>query len=440
MGRPKSSQRIYWRERGGTRRAYADLRDYADVGGRREPLVAQDEKLATADETTAQVLLAARLKELDASRRGRALHGEAPPVTLADFAKAHLVAKAESQKFTEHWLEVTEKCLERAIVFFGAQRELASITVADVRRWANRLLSTPNGRKGTMSASSVRHHLSCLSNLYKRARAERVVPSGYDPVGDFDEKPSPRRGEAKWLEIHDASLLLEAARTYRPEPKAGWKPVPFAYELIATFLLTGGRESEVLGLEVDDVSLDRGVVTFRPNKWRRLKTASSHRSVPLWPQLRDALERYLAEHPPGKLLFPSYRTGEEAMLTDFRKLLDAVAERAGWKAGEIRSKMFRHTYCAARLQTLDAGAPVSTYTVAREMGHGGEAMVRRVYGHLGQVRHRSETVEYRIEQHATKLKGRLEGLARGGFWHHQWHHGVDLSTEAVTRCRNTTPP
>ena len=408
--------RIYWRERGGARRAYADLRDYADVGGGREPLVAPGEKLATADATTAQVLLARRLEQLDGLRRGRALHGETRQATLAEFAQAHLVAKAESQKFTEHWLEVTEHCLHRAIEFFGADRDLASITVADVRRWANRLLATPNGRKGTMSASSVRHHLSCLSNLYKRARAERVVPSGYDPVGDFDEKPSPARGEARWLEIPDAALLLEAARTYRPAPgKGGWRPVPFAYELIATFLLTGGRESEVLGLEVDDVSLDRGVVTFRPNGWRRLKTATSHRSVPLWPQLRDVLERYLAEHPPGRLLFPSYRTGKEAMVTDFRKLLDAVASRAGWKPGEIRSKMFRHTYCAARLQTVDQGAPVSIFTVAREMGHGGEAMVRRVYGHLGQVRHRAEAVEYRIEQHVAKLGGRLEALRGVGF-------------------------
>jgi integrase len=67
-----------------------------------------------------------------------------------------------------------------------------------------------------------------------------------------------------------------------------------------------------------------------------------------------------------------------------------VAVRAGWKPGEIRSKMFRHTYCAARLQTLDQGAPVSLFTVAKELGRGGEAMVR-VYGHLGQVRHRAET-------------------------------------------------
>jgi len=72
--------------------------------------------------------------------------------------------------------------------------------------------------------------------------------------------------------------------------------------------------------------------------------------------------------------------------------------------------MFRHTYCAARLQTLDQGAPVSLFTVAKELGHGGEAMLRRVYGHLGQVRHRAEEVEYRIEAFEDKLRGRLAAL------------------------------
>jgi integrase len=63
----------------------------------------------------------------------------------------------------------------------------------------------------------------------------------------------------------------------------------------------------------------------------------------------------------------------------------------------MRTKAFRHTYCAARLQTLDGGAPISPFTVAREMGHGGMALVNRVYGHPGTVRHRSEQVEYRPE-------------------------------------------
>ena len=147
------------------------------------------------------------------------------------------------------------------------------------------------------------------------------------------------------VSLLDSPLVSEHVRTRGPRRP----PITFAYELLATLLLTGGRESEVLGLEVDDVSLERGVVTFRPNDWRRLKTATSHRSVPLWPQLREILKAYFPrrEREGGTLLFPSFRTGKEAMVTDFRKVLDAIAGRAGWAPGVIRSKMFRHTYCAA---------------------------------------------------------------------------------------------
>ena len=89
-----------------------------------------------------------------------------------------------------------------------------------------------------------------------------------------------------------------------------------------------------------------------------------------------------------------------------------MAHRAGWEKGEVRSKAFRHTYCAARLQTLDRGAPVSPYTVGQELGHGGTAMVQRVYGHLGQVRDRSEVVEYRIESHREALADRLTAMEK----------------------------
>jgi len=33
------------------------------------------------------------------------------------------------------------------------------------------------------------------------------------------------------------------------------------------------------------------------------------------------------------------------------------------------------------------------------LGHGGDSLVKRVYGHLGTVRHRSKAVEYRVQQH-----------------------------------------
>jgi len=105
------------------------------------------------------------------------------------------------------------------------------------------------------------------------------------------------------------------------------------------------------------------------------------------------------------------------MLTDFRKLLDAVAVHAGWKSGEIMPKMFRHTYASARLQTTDHGAPVSIFTVSRELGHGSESLVQRIYGHLGTVRHRARVVEYRLDQHRKVLREQLAALRSGAGEH-----------------------
>jgi hypothetical protein len=139
-------------------------------------------------------------------------------------------------------------------------------------------------------------------------------------------------------------------------------------------------------------------------------------SDPLFPQLAEILRAYVFGsrlERAGRLLFPSFATGQEAMLVDVRKVIDRIAVRAGWKKGELGTRVFRHTWTAARLQTLDRGAPVSLYTVSRELGHGSEEMVRRVYAHLGSVRHRSEVVEYRLEQHAEALKDRLGALGFG---------------------------
>jgi integrase len=228
------------------------------------------------------------------------------------------------------------------------------------------------------------------------------------------EKPAGTRREAKWLEVPEAALLLESARTLPALPsQRDALSAAFVHAVLATFLLTGGRSAEVLGLEVEDVSFDRRTVTFRPNAWRRLKTLTSARVVPLWPQLEEVLRPFIFSRPPTTLLFPSFVTEREAMLTDWRKTLDRVAVRAGWRAGEIRTKAFRHTFCAARLQTLDAGAPVSPFTVSRELGHGSRVMVEEVYSHLGGVRHRSEVVEYRVEQHMGTLRERLTTFDAG---------------------------
>ena len=44
------------------------------------------------------------------------------------------------------------------------------------------------------------------------------------------------------------------------------------------------------------------------------------------------------------------------------------------------------------------------------MGHGGDALVKRVYGHLGQVRHRSDVVEYRANQQLAQLEAEAKAV------------------------------
>lgn len=155
------------------------------------------------------------------------------------------------------------------------------------------------------------------------------------------------------------------------------------------------------------MNFERRTITVRPNTWRRIKNDGSRRSIPLWPQLEEILRDYLRRTGRiGGLLFPSThrRVRGERMITDVRRPLDQVAERCGWKEGEIRTKAFRHTYCAARLQTTDRGAPVSQFTVGRELGHGGDALVKRVYGHVGDLRWRGEEVEYRTDSAAQAIR------------------------------------
>jgi integrase len=78
-----------------------------------------------------------------------------------------------------------------------------------------------------------------------------------------------RLSSTAYLEVHDAALLLEAARQiHAPDNNPDALSAGYAHALVATYLLTGGRHDEVLGLEVDDISFDRRRISIRPNRWR----------------------------------------------------------------------------------------------------------------------------------------------------------------------------
>lgn len=420
--------------------------DFRDLGGGQEALIPPREARATTDPDVAADLATQRVKELESLKRNMLLFGVDRQSNLQDYAIRHLELKAKGGEGVRSWLQQSQRHLQAAAEFFGAEIDLVAVSPEDVTRWVEHLRRQDNGRGGTLGETSVRKYINSLSNMYRRAVSERYVKA--NPVADMYSKPTEDRVEPAWLQPEEAALLLEAARTYQPptgtlEQEHGGAISPHAnpwiYAILATFLLTGGRKSEVLGLEVDDVSFRLGKVYFRSNQWRRLKTKGSKRSVPLWPQLREVLEAYLLERArqggPDRLLFPSIggrprgaegeeptkapapeseKVSGERMIRDLRKTLDAIGERAGLPAGHVRLHMLRHTYSAARIQTLDRGAPVALYTVARELGHSSQSMIEERYGHLHDraILGGAEEVSFRIKDHRDQLEPQLEALRK----------------------------
>jgi integrase len=408
MARPKKNEgpHIVWRKG----RAYADLRAYEDVGGKKGALATRGSTWGTTDPEIALELFEARLAELGARRKDHTGVAKKNTTTLVELVRHHLVMKAKGETSDSHMFDL-ESRLRLALEFFGRERDPRTIDSGEVRAWSEDL-----AKNGTRKPGTVRHYLNALSGVYGRAREGQYVSPGYNPVADLMEKPTGYRKEpAKFFEVAEATLLLEAARVVQ-ERDRGANAAPGLYAIIATFLLTGGRFSEVVGLDVDDVSFDRGLVRFRPNAHRRLKTQTSVRTVPLWPQLREALQLHVFERGNvSGLLFPG---AGGHMIGDIRKSLDKMGTLCGMDAGEVRTRAFRHTYCSARLQTVqrilkpgrspdDEDAfdyvEVSRFQVQKEMGHGGAQLVDRIYGHAQRLPYRSEVVEYRVEQHRDTL-------------------------------------
>jgi integrase len=384
-------------------RWYCDFRDFHDVGGRQEALMPAGERFATKDRRTARRLAKARLKEL---RRARNRPPTEPGVDLSllgDFVDHHLEREALETKKPKSSLAQLAQQLAFAIEVMGSDTRLSDIRTPEIQSFLDVLAKRKAGTE------TLRKYFYALSKLFRRARAEQVVAREHDPVGGIVNKPPRERKERRWLSSAEAALLLEAARLYvtRREDRG----LVYAYALVATLLLTGGRPSEVCGLSVFDVDFETSTIRFRHHAHRRLKNDESARTMRMWPQLKEILWAYLQgpHAPTGNLLFPSPQNPERPLGSP-KKLLAELSLRIGL-GDDVTPKVARHTYCSARLQTLDHGAPIADVTVAVEMGHGSAAMVREIYGHVsvGDRRIRKDVVDFLVEDHPL-IRARVERL------------------------------
>ena len=389
---------------------YGDFRDYAHVGGKQEALKPRGSRWATEDLEVAKAVAEARLRKLQELDALTSAHS--PDLRqLGALAPLYLEARAdEEDPSSEQWLSALQLHLERAIEFFGAGIDLAALTPSRVKAYGAWLRSPEHNKGEGFADGSVHQHYCTMSSLYTWAQREEIVPAGINRIDaarrGANGKLAPVRYRlTEWFEIDEVAWLL---RWLRDEYKVSRSDaVSFLYEMVAVAFFTGARRKEIFLLEVGDIDFDRQQVRLGNYKVRKTGSVGDLRYVPLFGQLREILWAYLhgPQAPQGRLLFP----GPEGKRLDNVKrqreriplpvrLGDHTDPRNLHRDGKIQFFTWtqcRHSYCAARLQTLDQGAPVAKYTVQKEMGHGSSKMIDRVYGHLGRIRHRGEEVEYR---------------------------------------------
>lgn len=412
----KENSRIRWRNQGGQPRAYADLRH---LGGGQRALIPQGETRATTDPEVAEHLLVQRMADLLDRQRDRVLLGLDLDADLAQFATYHLEAKARSGEYLEQWLAISRTYLNRATAYFTQhqyatalnpqseprRRNLATISVLDVRGFVDWLATQPNGRGGVLGRASRRLHLSALSGLFRRAISEGKLPMGSNPVVALMDKPKAPKSQTSWLEVDELALLLESARIvtdrWRVTRQTGL--LTFAYEFLATFILTGAREGEVRRLQVSHLDFD-SLSIYIPGT----KTDGSDRTIPLHPQLAEILLPHVQRL--GRFDGLLFTTSSGAPIGDWRKVLDEIATRAGFPLNQIRTRVLRTSYITHRLACIDQGAPIDPYQVAREVGHSSLAMIMKVYGRVQRRRMRMEELAFRTEVIGPNLQPRLQAL------------------------------
>lgn len=372
----KTHARMYHREGRGW---YGDFRNYAREGGGREALKPEGARHPTHDQAHATLLFARRLEELLARRAGRPIRSTPEPVpTLTEYLDRHGELKALDGRARAETIARERVKLEMIAEWWGDPR-LDVITA----RHFNDLKLRLKGR----AAQTVCHYMHAVSSLLQNAVTDGHLAA--NPARAV-KRPLVNRGEVPYLESAEGHRLLVAAGEL--DHDRGHHGFRLMRGLVATALLTGGRKSELFALLVEDIDFNRGVVEFRPNRYYpERKSRHAIRRVPLWPQLRDVLVPIVGERE-GGLLFS--RNGKP--VRDPHKGLAHVFERAGISKPDGREwHLFRHTYTAMRLQTLDNGAPVSPWTVKTELGHGSLKQIEQTYGHLLEVRDRLPVVEYR---------------------------------------------
>jgi integrase len=159
------------------------------------------------------------------------------------------------------------------------------------------------------------------------------------------------------------------------EGRSPWDPF---FTLLS---ISGLRAAEILGLYVEDLDFDKGLIWIRRGAWngqiQTLKTPESETSIPMPPILKAKLQLHLTGHT-HRLLFPNAIGRPFNRGRVVKKILHPILDKLGIdrEGRRIGLHAFRHTLASLLLQTT--GVKVAQ----RQLRHSDAAVTVQIYGHV----------------------------------------------------------
>jgi integrase/recombinase XerD len=285
-----------------------------------------------------------------------------PDTGVARLVRTYLDHLAVERGLAKNTLTSYRRDLRRYVDYLSGEQldGLGQVTEADV---ASFLVSLRQGSEAhpPLSAGSAGRAIVAVRGLHRFAVREGTVDAD---TADAVRPPTPARRLPKAIAVEDVERLLEAA---------GSDGTPRARRdraLLEVLYGTGARISEAVGLDIDDVDLEGGVV-------RLLGKGSKDRVVPLGSYAKAALELYLTTARPslaaGLPVKSAGRGSPSAVFLNARggrlsrqsawSVLRTTATRAGLLAS-ISPHTLRHSFAT---HLLDGGADVRV--VQELLGH-----------------------------------------------------------------------
>ncbi|MBO1322486.1 tyrosine-type recombinase/integrase [Acanthopleuribacter pedis] len=210
-----------------------------------------------------------------------------------------------------------------------------------------------HGNKKKWSPKTTRNYLQTLSLFCDWLVAEEFI--SVNPVKTI-QKPRLQKSVRSFLSVEQAEDLLECARVFPGKSKFERLR---AYAILATFLFTGIRKSELLNLKIEHILFDREDILIQKGKGQK------DRLLPMIPRLVDILTLYFKvreqEGYTTSFFFPALRTNSRLGSKSLQRMVNILKEQSGIN---FYPHLLRHTFAT---QLLSQG--VTLPDVSFFLGH-----------------------------------------------------------------------